>query len=168
MDRKRKGALDYLNKPVNEADLILSIDIHLRQYMELKSTLYLATTDELTGINNKRNLNRLFISQFSTRKLREISIIFFDLDFFKSVNDTYGHQAGDCVLREMGKILRDTLRPYDIFGRYGGEEFLIALPETSEENAIAVAKKLKKRLKSVKSYIMTLQLKLLRALVLFP
>ncbi|OPZ88745.1 MAG: Sensor histidine kinase TodS [Firmicutes bacterium ADurb.Bin419] len=149
LDRKRKGAIDYLNKPVNEAELILSLDIHLQQYMELKSTLYMATIDELTGINNKRNLNKLLSAQFSIRSLRDISVIFFDLDFFKLINDTYGHSAGDIVLKEIGKVLRSTLRTYDIYGRFGGEEFLIALPETSEDNAILVAEKLRKRIETL-------------------
>jgi len=115
--------------------------------MELKATLYQATMDELTGINNKSNLMKLLGNHLSMSKLHDIAFIFFDLDHFKHVNDTYGHQAGDSVLAEVGRIIRETVRLYDIAGRYGGEEFLIALPETSVEKAHLVAEKLRNRIK---------------------
>ncbi|MEN8907165.1 MAG: diguanylate cyclase [Clostridiales bacterium] len=148
LERKKKGALAYLNKPIDESELILTVEMHLTKYMELKSTLYQASIDELTQINNKRNLKFLLKKQFSIRILRDISIIFFDLDHFKLINDNFGHQVGDMVLHKVGEIIRENIRPYDIAGRYGGEEFIIALPETSAENAFIVAEKLRTKIET--------------------
>ncbi len=150
LERKKKGALAYLGKPVDEADLILTIELHLAKYMELKSTLYQATVDELTKLNNKRNLLKLARNQLGIRRLRDVSFLFMDLDHFKRINDNYGHQTGDSVLEAAGGTIRNTLRQYDIAGRYGGEEFLIVLPETSADNAAIVAEKLRNRIKEIK------------------
>ncbi|GAB6046053.1 hypothetical protein JCM11957_16520 [Caminibacter profundus] len=84
-------------------------------------------------------------------KLKEIkkgSILFFDVDFFKKVNDNYGHEFGDFVLSEIGKTLKNIFRKSDIVGRWGGEEFIVVLPETSFEDAKKVAKKLRKTIEN--------------------
>jgi diguanylate cyclase (GGDEF)-like protein len=90
---------------------------------------------------------KLLRNQLAIRRLRDVSLIFFDIDHFKQINDRFGHQAGDAVLAETGKVIRETIRRYDVAGRFGGDEFLIALPETGSENALIVAEKLRGRLK---------------------
>ncbi len=102
----------------------------------------MATVDELTGLNNRRtiidNLNR----ELAARNYRDISILFFDIDHFKNINDNYGHQAGDLILSTIGNTIKKFIRKYDIAGRYGGDEFIVILPETGLDNAICAAKAL--------------------------
>ncbi|MCL2820113.1 MAG: diguanylate cyclase [Oscillospiraceae bacterium] len=104
-----------------------------------------ATTDVLTGIHN-----RLFFMEHAgiilnecKRKLDNFSILLFDLDKFKSVNDSYGHSAGDAVLCSTVKLISETLRPYDLFARYGGEEFIIALSETDIGSVRDIAERIR-------------------------
>jgi diguanylate cyclase (GGDEF)-like protein len=105
----------------------------------------ISTTDSLTGISNRRNFDEKLSYEFS-RALRyniPLSCIMFDIDFFKKVNDSYGHLYGDEVLRMIGKTLKEELRSHDIFARYGGEEFVILLPETRVQSAEKVSEKLR-------------------------
>jgi diguanylate cyclase (GGDEF)-like protein len=110
-----------------------------------------ATIDELTGIWNRRsffeNAGREF--QRSQRTLRPLAVLMFDVDHFKSVNDTYGHAAGDQVLRGLAERCRSQLRVIDIIGRYGGEEFAVALPETDIEAAGHIAERLRTAIASI-------------------
>ncbi|MEM5947035.1 GGDEF domain-containing protein [Spirochaetia bacterium 38H-sp] len=107
--------------------------------------LLLSITDDLTGLYN----SRFFYERLSketiraTRYDRCLSLLFLDLDNFKKFNDTYGHLAGDRVLRKIGRLIRESLRENDSGYRYGGEEFAILLPETCEEAAMAVAERLR-------------------------
>jgi len=75
-----------------------------------------------------------------------LSIIYFDIDHFKQINDTYGHKKGDFILKEVSKIILQNIRKTDIFGRWGGEEFIIILPFTNLENALILAEKLRKKI----------------------
>lgn len=105
-----------------------------------------ANTDGLTGCYNKTFFNNAFSTLF--RKSQSIgsklSLIFFDLDHFKHLNDTYGHDAGDYVLKEMAKIIKDNgVRDGDIFARYGGEEFAVVLPDTGAKQALEIAERLR-------------------------
>ena len=94
--------------------------------------------DELTKIYNRRGvLNEV-------KNKSPGNILFFDIDHFKKINDTYGHDFGDFVLEEIGKILKNTFRKSDIIGRWGGEEFIVVLPETKYEDALKLAEKLRK------------------------
>jgi GGDEF domain-containing protein len=105
------------------------------QYHE---TIYKMTIiDGLTGANNKRFLLESLEREIprARRHQRPLSLTMLDIDFFKSVNDNYGHLAGDYVLKELANLIRSRLRPDDILARYGGEEFSIALPETGREGA---------------------------------
>nr|MDA3851037.1 GGDEF domain-containing protein [Spirochaetaceae bacterium] len=149
LDRQRKGASAYLGKPVVEDELITTVNIHMKKYMEYKEVLIQATIDELTGINNRRNLMKLLKKELTIRHLQELSLVVFDLDHFKMINDTYGHHKGDVVLSELGAIIRRIIRQYDIAGRYGGEEFLLILPETNRAQAIIVASKIQKKIKEM-------------------
>ncbi len=105
-----------------------------------------ATTDPLTKIFNRRYFFEVAQSEFerSQRYQRALSIIIFDLDHFKQVNDTYGHGAGDEVLCRLTEECQSSLREHDVFARYGGEEFIILLPETDLEQAAEIAKRIRK------------------------
>lgn len=112
----------------------------------LQDELYrMATTDPLTGINNRRTFfERAAIEVDKARRYkRAMSAIMFDVDHFKSLNDEYGHGAGDRVLKELVARATLALRRVDILARYGGEEFVVALPETTADRAIAVAERLR-------------------------
>lgn len=110
----------------------------------------LASTDVLTGISNRRHvLERVAEERARMRRdKREVShhslaVAMVDIDFFKKINDHHGHQAGDDVLREVASRLRDSLRIYDTLGRYGGEEFLAVLPNTTLDEAMFVAQRMR-------------------------
>ncbi|QOP46560.1 sensor domain-containing diguanylate cyclase [Sulfurimonas paralvinellae] len=105
-----------------------------------------ATHDALTGLYNRHAVNYFFKQKIdeSKRYHKPLSIIFCDIDFFKKINDTYGHDIGDYVLKGIAAILQNHLRSSDISARWGGEEFIIFLPETSLEEAVAIAQKLRK------------------------
>ncbi|MFO7916664.1 MAG: GGDEF domain-containing protein [Anaerolineae bacterium] len=113
-----------------------------RLYAEVQN---LSITDPLTGLYNRRGFFKAGRSEMerARRYGHTLSAIIFDLDHFKQVNDTYGHATGDRVLEEMAARCESTLRKVDIFGRYGGEEFAVLLPETALEKAKAVAERLR-------------------------
>jgi diguanylate cyclase (GGDEF)-like protein len=104
-------------------------------------------TDGLTDVSNKKQLDTVLRKEIprALRHGRELSLLMIDIDHFKDVNDTYGHLAGDTVLRELASILGKRLRPDDEIGRYGGEEFCAILPETSLEGATAIGEELRTR-----------------------
>ncbi len=104
-----------------------------------------ATTDRLTQVANRPTVLSYLFSEVerSARYGRPLSVAFVDIDHFKAVNDTYGHEAGDIVLRQVARIFAEHCRKTDLVARYGGEEFVIAFPETSIDEATAVAEKLR-------------------------
>ncbi|TRZ99223.1 MAG: diguanylate cyclase [Rhodocyclaceae bacterium] len=105
----------------------------------------LMLTDPLTGIGNRRLLTRRLAEETTRaqRYQRPLSAIFFDLDHFKRINDAYGHAAGDTVLAGVAESLKSCLREYDLLGRFGGEEFVVLLPETGIEDALQVAERMR-------------------------
>lgn len=109
-----------------------------------------ATLDALTGFYNRRQLEERIKQEVSNAKRQNAPLcgIMTDIDFFKNVNDTYGHAVGDLVLKTIAKIIRGQLREYDIAGRYGGEEFSILLPFTKIQEAQMVAERLRKTIES--------------------
>jgi len=113
--------------------------------VQSKQLLFIANTDELTGLINRRQLYVLLNREVtrSNRYRREFSIIMFDIDFFKKINDTYGHEIGDLALKHISSILVSHCRNEDSACRYGGEEFLVALPETGIEQASEMAERLR-------------------------
>ncbi|SFX07351.1 diguanylate cyclase [Marinospirillum alkaliphilum] len=104
-----------------------------------------SVTDKLTGVYNRHHLDKVLSEQLSlaSRHQRPLSVVLFDLDYFKEVNDTYGHQAGDRVLQCFAELVRSKIRTSDVFGRWGGEEFLLICPETTLKQAVSVADKIR-------------------------
>ena len=137
------GANDFISKPTNSGVLRARIGVGLRT-LELQRRLnianhmlaYRADHDELTGLRNRGAVIEQLESELarSQRSNSALSIAILDIDFFKQVNDTYGHQVGDRVLKEFADRLRDTFRPYDTVGRYGGEEFIAICPIESDQS----------------------------------
>lgn len=107
----------------------------------------LAVTDELTGLRNRRAFEERLVMEFSMarRRKRELAVLLLDVDNFKTINDRWGHAAGDEVLRRLGHILRTTVRLPDLPARYGGEEFVVLLPESGEESAMGLARRVMQR-----------------------
>lgn len=133
--------------------LIAGWVIHLKKEIARRELLEeelekLATVDKLTSIYNryKTDLSLEEQIEIAKRYKRPLSIIFFDIDHFKNINDMYGHRQGDEVLKELSRFISNHLRKSDIFGRWGGEEFLIILPETPKNEAIKLAEKLREHI----------------------
>lgn len=146
------GADDYLTKPVLEPELlarlntgkrIVTLERSLRAANEENRRL--SVTDALTGAFNRRHLMEQVPIEIdrSARYGHPLSILMCDVDHFKKINDTYGHQAGDEVLKCVVAMLRQKIRTVDWVARYGGEEFVIVLPETEFTNAVKVAETLR-------------------------
>ena len=132
--------ISYLEQLTNQAATTIS---RANIYAEI---LKHATLDALTGFNNRRQLEERIKQEVSSakRQKRHLCAIMTDIDFFKSVNDTYGHAAGDLVLKTVSRVIKLQLRDYDVAGRYGGEEFSIILPFTKLTEAKMVAERLRK------------------------
>jgi diguanylate cyclase (GGDEF)-like protein len=139
IDKLSKKEIDYLEQLTKQS----SITIHRANvYAEI---LKHATLDALTGLNNRRQFEIRLNQEVATAKRqgKALCAMMLDVDFFKKVNDTYGHIVGDCVLKEIAQIIKKELREYDIPSRYGGEEFAVLLPYTKIEEAFAVAQRLR-------------------------
>jgi len=154
------GGVDYITKPFQDVEVLARVNTHItlrRQKLELErvqTTLLLQTerlerlaiTDELTGLHNRRCL-KLVLDRECQRGMRQeksnLSCLALDLDHFKQVNDTYGHDVGDKVLQKFSSILLDAIRSTDSCFRIGGEEFIILLPETNIDGAWKTAEKIR-------------------------
>jgi len=117
---------------------------------KIKEVERLSVTDHLTGLFNRRRFLDVLIKEIDRMRRYEspFSIIMFDIDHFKHVNDTYGHDVGDFVLKELSNIIQDRLRSADTFARWGGEEFLILAPEISFEDTLLLGEKLRELIES--------------------
>jgi diguanylate cyclase (GGDEF)-like protein len=131
--------IQYLNQLSKQSSITLQ---RANAYAE---TLKHATMDALTGLNNRRQLEHRIKQEIANAKRQSLPLcaIMMDVDFFKNVNDTYGHIAGDAVLKELAEIIKKTIRESDIAARYGGEEFSILLPMTTMKDAACVAERLR-------------------------
>ena len=162
------GAFDYILKPFEDLDIVTDavnramanlsgirrqrylLDSLSRQNEDLDTlnTKFrdLAIRDSLTSLFNRRYAHERLDKEFdrATRFARELSLLFMDLDHFKFFNDTHGHQAGDEILQILAEIMTQAVRESDTLARWGGEEFIIIAPETNQEDACMLAKKIRK------------------------
>ena len=147
------GVNDYLTRPVDKNELTARVRTQLRKkrYADrlrhnVQLSLEMAITDQLTGLHNRRymarHLDTLIASAHKSGK--PIAFLIMDIDFFKSVNDTHGHDIGDEVLREFASRISANVRGIDLACRYGGEEFVVVMPDTDAAFAYAVAERLRK------------------------
>ncbi|ANK72072.1 MULTISPECIES: PleD family two-component system response regulator [Ensifer] len=152
------GVTDYLMRPVDPNELIARSMTQIRRKhcndrlrSSVQQTIELAVTDGLTGLHNRRYFDthlKLLMDRAAARG-RPLSICMTDIDRFKQVNDTYGHDVGDEVLREFANRIRTTVRGADLACRFGGEEFIVVMPDTSAEMAAGVAERLRTIIESL-------------------
>ncbi|QGU00303.1 hypothetical protein SYNTR_1709 [Candidatus Syntrophocurvum alkaliphilum] len=114
----------------------------------LGEIIYLATYDQLTGIYNKNNLHKMLKNKImiAQKRNRPLSILFIDINNFKSINDDLGHEAGDIILYSVVQEIKKHIRKTDIFIRYGGDEFILILPETNKDDAEQIALRVEKQI----------------------
>ena len=142
------GANDFIKKPFEKEEFIIRVNNLLDLYDYLFEYKHLSIIDSLTGVYNRTYLEYNFEKIYNAFSKKSIAML--DIDFFKKVNDRYGHQTGDEVLKYFADLVKNTLRKEDIVIRYGGEEFLIFLPNTSKEEAMVILTKIKILLKKAK------------------
>ena len=140
------GAFDYIKKPIDEIEVIARVQSALRFKKNQDQLNEMASKDRLTGLYNHALLIELFEKELEKQKRSggDVSFVMIDIDFFKKVNDTYGHASGDIVLKELSSVLMKSVRIGDIVGRYGGEEFSIILPEINSDNAYRLCERIRK------------------------
>ncbi|AVF05314.1 MULTISPECIES: PleD family two-component system response regulator [Devosia] len=146
------GVNDYISRPVERNELQARVRTQIRRHryaMELResvnNTMALAVTDELTGLYNRRYFDRhlnVMLSKAQEQD-RDIALMILDIDHFKAVNDNHGHDVGDAVLREFAARLRRNIRGVDLACRFGGEEFVVLMPDTDTGQAEAVAERVR-------------------------
>lgn len=153
INKKKNGDLYYEQKTItplrDEEDNIIGFvssgkDVTLEMMMQ-QEIENIAATDKLTGIYNRHKFEELFVleAERSHRFSLPLSLIFIDIDNFKSINDTYGHDIGDEILKELASVLQENIRKLDILARWGGEEFIVLTPNTNHDNVQIFAEKLR-------------------------
>jgi two-component system cell cycle response regulator len=149
----RLGAHDYLRKPFEPAEVIARVSAAVR-VKELQDDLrarnaeldHIARSDPLTGLANRRHLDEQLAAHAASaeRHHHELSVAVVDIDTFKAVNDSFGHGAGDAVLREVARRIAASARVEDVVGRWGGEEFIVILPHCGLDGAVVVSERIRK------------------------
>ncbi len=142
------GANDFLKKPFLKEEFIIRVNNIMEIYDNIKKIEKQTLTDPLTGAYNRLFLEEKLESMFAVYENK--AVVMLDIDHFKKINDTYGHQMGDLILKDFVKTIKNSIRKTDITVRYGGEEFLIFMPNTSKEEAKIVTYKIKKNISPVK------------------
>jgi diguanylate cyclase (GGDEF)-like protein len=153
------GANDYISKPFRVEELLarVAVSIRLKRERDLlqesaeelrrraEAASEMSMTDALTGLLNRYGLQRALQRELSEarRYSRPLSCLLLDIDFFKAVNDTHGHAAGDAALMQTARVLTESVRGSDVVCRYGGEEFLVLAPETDARGAHSLAEKIR-------------------------
>ncbi|ACG56899.1 diguanylate cyclase with PAS/PAC sensor [Hydrogenobaculum sp. Y04AAS1] len=146
-----KGSLNFIKDVENKPVAVFTF-VDITKEKELSDMLLKQSTeDPLTGIYNRRYLENKLEEyvKLAKRHDRPLSLIMFDIDFFKHINDSFGHDVGDKVLKAIAKVVSENIRNTDIFARYGGEEFVIIAPETTKEDAKILAEKLRSLIRNL-------------------
>ena len=152
------GGIDYITKPFKALELLARLRTHLntqellldleksRKDLELQ-----ASQDHMTKLYNRRYFSEIStkVMQLAVRNKKPLSVLMLDIDKFKNINDTYGHPVGDEVIISLANTLKDISRQSDIACRFGGEEFLILLPETSAQGAMVIGEKIRKKVEEL-------------------
>jgi two-component system cell cycle response regulator len=147
------GVNDYLLRPVDKNELLARArtQIRKRRYTDdlrdnVQNSIEAAITDALTGLHNRRYMESHLstLAEQNAMRGKPLSVMMLDIDFFKAINDSYGHDAGDDVLREFAVRIRKSIRGIDLACRYGGEEFVIVMPETDLHIAGRVAERVRR------------------------
>lgn len=142
------GAMDYITKPFDLSELRARMRSALRIHRLVHMLSERAQLDGLTGLWNRSHLDERLDQLVSAaeRNERPLSVALFDLDHFKSINDNYGHPAGDAALQGAAELISDAVRNADVACRYGGEEFAVLMPETTPENAKALCERIRENI----------------------
>jgi two-component system cell cycle response regulator len=151
------GVNDYLTRPVDKNELVARVRTQLRKkrYADrlrhnVQLSLEMAITDQLTGLHNRRYMSRHLDTLLNNAKKddRPLAFVIMDIDFFKQVNDTYGHDIGDEVLKEFANRINANVRGLDLACRYGGEEFVVVMPDTDLAFAYSIAERLRQSIET--------------------
>jgi diguanylate cyclase (GGDEF)-like protein len=154
MEAQFYGALFLIKKPFVDCEVLAQLSTMIRLKFlqdELKERMVeldrLASTDPLTGLYNRRMFFRRMEEELARagRASDPMCLMYLDIDHFKQINDTYGHSAGDAVLKQIARLMQRTLRRGDVLGRIGGEEFLVYLPDTTGHSGQRIAERLRER-----------------------
>ncbi len=152
------GGIDYITKPFKALELLARLRTHLNMQELLKELEdshkdleLLASQDHMTKLYNRRYFSEISmkILELAKRNKKDLSVLMLDIDKFKNVNDTYGHHVGDDVIIALANVLKNLSRNSDVACRFGGEEFLILLPETNLEGAYAIGEKIRKHVEDL-------------------
>ncbi|MCQ2739080.1 MAG: GGDEF domain-containing protein [bacterium] len=147
----RADGFDFIENPLNKDELIVRTNALLKIKAAKDLLEKVSTTDELTGLHNRKYLQERLEEEISRSKRygTKLSCILFDIDFFKVVNDMYGYEWGDILLKNIANKLDAMLRKEDILTRYGDEEFLLVLPNTTEENAFLFGERFRREVEKM-------------------
>ena len=149
------GVNDYLTRPIDKNELMARVRTQIRKkrYTErlrdnVQASIEMAITDALTGLFNRRYMETHVgtLVEQATSRGKPLTVLVLDIDYFKSINDSWGHDAGDDVLREFAVRIKKSIRGIDLACRYGGEEFVVVMPETDMAVATMVAERLRRRI----------------------
>jgi len=146
------GINDFISRPVERNELAARVRTQIRRHRyatelreSVNNTMAMAVTDELTGLYNRRYFDRHLAVMLGKAQAqdRDLAVMLLDVDHFKAVNDTHGHDVGDAVLKELAQRLRRNIRGVDLACRFGGEEFVVLMPDTDHRQAESVAERVR-------------------------
>ena len=149
------GVNDYLLRPIDRQEMLARVRTQVRRKRfadrlrdNVQMTIEMAVTDGLTGLHNRRYLERHLAAmvQQAVARQKPLSVLVLDIDHFKPINDSYGHAVGDDVLREFSRRVRKTVRGFDRACRFGGEEFVVVMPDTDVALALVVGERLRQKI----------------------
>jgi two-component system, cell cycle response regulator len=160
------GADDYITKPFSFSELLARVRVGSRVVQYQQHLEHQSQVDSLTGLFNRRAFEKKVEEEFERAKRynHPLSVLILDIDNFKVINDTYGHHGGDTALIKISETLKERTRRSDFPSRYGGEEFVLILPETDSENAIQVAGKIHEEIRgsqfgtTARSFLLTVSI----------